>query len=66
MNGKQKGGAEYQDFFLDPFNGSVYLNRSLEDNELVQPVILVVKVYIPLQISVVIYLISIQCLCQTK
>lgn len=38
------GGAEYQDFFLDPLNGSVSLNRSLEDNELVQPVILVVKV----------------------
>ena len=41
---KQKGGAEYLDFFLDPLNGSVFLNRSLEDNELVQPVILVVKV----------------------
>lgn len=39
------GGAEYQDFFLDPLNGSVYLNRSLEDNELVQPVILVVKAH---------------------
>ncbi|XP_046649678.1 protocadherin-like wing polarity protein stan [Daphnia pulicaria] len=39
------GGAEYQDFFLDPLNGSVSLNRSLEDNELVQPVILVVKAH---------------------
>lgn len=38
------GGAEYQDFLLDPLDGTVSLNRSLEDNELVQPVILVVKV----------------------
>ncbi|XP_057376036.1 cadherin EGF LAG seven-pass G-type receptor 1-like [Daphnia carinata] len=39
------GGVEYQDFVLDPLNGSVFLNRSLEDNELVQPVILVVKAH---------------------
>lgn len=42
---ENKGGAEYQDFLLDPLDGSVSLNRSLEDNELVQPVILVVKVH---------------------
>lgn len=47
MSNKNKGGAEYQDFILDPLDGSVSLNRSLEDNELVQPVILVVKVVAP-------------------
>lgn len=38
------GGAEYQDFALDPLDGSVSLTRRLKDNELVQPVTLVVKV----------------------
>ena len=38
------GGSEYRDFVLDPLTGTVSLARRLEDNELVQPVTLVVKV----------------------
>lgn len=37
-------GKEYKDFLLNPLDGSVKLNRTLVDNELVQPVTLVVKV----------------------
>lgn len=50
--GLYQGGAEYQDFLLDPLDGSVSLNRSLEDNELVQPVILVVKVLSPFELEI--------------
>jgi len=39
------GGAGYDDFELDADDGSVRLRRHLQDNELVQPVTLVVKAF---------------------
>lgn len=37
-------GAGYDDFELDANDGSVLLRRHLQDNEMVQPITLVVKV----------------------
>jgi len=39
------GGSEYEDFHLDSADGSVTLARDLGDNELVQPLTLVVKAF---------------------
>ena len=43
--------GEYKYFHIDPLNGTVTLTKDVPDNELVQPVTLVVKVTLPLSRS---------------